>query len=202
MSDLLPKFERIRSLEEEFQKNAAAMESCLQECRKASEEYEERYQSYFAEQAGILAKGLEEGIPCPVCGSVHHPKKAVMTPEASGKEDVERAKVRRDEAEKKRSKAVEQFQEVRAHLESERTQLEQIPQDEQGAKNLLSEAKKQLKELRSSCEKLEKRVQKQLEEQKRKSGLLENQEKQIKELRKRKSAEEKAFTGELIRQKF
>ena len=202
LSDLLPKFERIRSLEEEFQKNAAAMESCLQECRKASEEYEERYQSYFAEQAGLLAKGLEEGIPCPVCGSVHHPKKAVMTPEASGKEDVERAKVRRDEAEKKRSKAVEQFQEVRAHLESERTQLEQIPQDEQGAKNLLAEAKKQLKELRSSCEKLEKRVQKQLEEQKLKSGLLENQEKQIKELRKRKSAEEKAFTGELIRQKF
>lgn len=29
-------------------------------------------------QAGILANGLEEGQPCPVCGSVHHPHKAAM----------------------------------------------------------------------------------------------------------------------------
>lgn len=211
LSDVLPKFERIRSLEAEYQKNTAAMEECLKECRKASAEYDEKYQSYFAEQAGILAKGLEEGMPCPVCGSVHHPKKATVTAEAPGKEDVERAKARRDASEKKRSAAAEQFQEVKGRLESERMQLEHVLQHEKGnsfalderkANRLLTEAQKQLKELRSACEKREKRIQKQSEEQKRKSGLLESQEKQIKDLRKRKNAEEKAFIGELNRQKF
>lgn len=31
------------------------------------------------EMAGILAKDLKEGTPCPVCGSIHHPKLAVMS---------------------------------------------------------------------------------------------------------------------------
>ncbi len=35
--------------------------------------YEELYRAYLDGQAGVLAKGLIEGSPCPVCGSTHHP---------------------------------------------------------------------------------------------------------------------------------
>ena len=41
-------------------------------------------------RAGLLARGLEEGKECPVCGSVHHPKKASL-PEDSVDEAAVRA---------------------------------------------------------------------------------------------------------------
>lgn len=125
MSDILPRYERIRILEKQSKEYAVELKQHLQLCQKASAEYEELYCRFFAEQAGILAKDLEEGIPCPVCGSTHHPKKAAAAEEAPGQTDVEQAKARREEAEKKRAAAAEAFQAVKGRLESELAQLEE-----------------------------------------------------------------------------
>ena len=43
---------------------------------------------YNANIAGILAEGLEEGMPCPVCGSTHHPQLSVLTGDAVTADDV------------------------------------------------------------------------------------------------------------------
>ena len=43
---------------------------------KLDAEYKEQTRLYFEAQAGILADTLEADKPCPVCGSVNHPKKA------------------------------------------------------------------------------------------------------------------------------
>ncbi len=43
-------------------------------------------------RAGILAETLAEGMPCPVCGSVHHPHPAVSTDESISEESVKRAR--------------------------------------------------------------------------------------------------------------
>lgn len=48
-------------------------------------------QAFLAEQAGILATGLEEGLACPVCGATHHPKPARLT-EGAPTEAVLKAK--------------------------------------------------------------------------------------------------------------
>lgn len=55
-------------------------------------------------QAGLLAAALEEGSPCPVCGSRSHPRKAQLTDAVPTKEVVDRAK---DKAEKAREIAGE-----------------------------------------------------------------------------------------------
>ncbi len=49
--------------------------------------------------AGIMAEELAENSPCPVCGSIHHPNKAVLSEEVPRQEDVEKAKQRQAAAE-------------------------------------------------------------------------------------------------------
>lgn len=51
----------------------------------AESEYRSLYQLFLDHQAGILAKGLAEDQPCPVCGSLHHPSPA-KTPEKAPSE--------------------------------------------------------------------------------------------------------------------
>ena len=55
--------------------------------------YEEKNHAFLREQAGILASALEEGRPCPVCGSVHHPDPAVLSAGAPMEADVKAAKL-------------------------------------------------------------------------------------------------------------
>lgn len=43
------------------------------------------------EQAGIMAEGLLDGMPCPVCGSIEHPKKAHKSEKAPKESDVNAA---------------------------------------------------------------------------------------------------------------
>lgn len=45
----------------------------------AKYEADQAERQYLLEQAGVLAEHLTEGMPCPVCGSVHHPQKAVLS---------------------------------------------------------------------------------------------------------------------------
>lgn len=42
-------------------------------------QFEEMNRTLKYQQAGILAKDLQEGMACPVCGSIHHPNKAIAT---------------------------------------------------------------------------------------------------------------------------
>lgn len=73
--------------------------------------YEELYEAFFREQAGILAGKLREGEPCPVCGSRTHPNKAKASQKAPEQNQVQRAKLLREQAEKERENAQRLFQE-------------------------------------------------------------------------------------------
>ncbi|MBQ4093623.1 MAG: SMC family ATPase, partial [Oscillospiraceae bacterium] len=52
------------------------------------------------EQAGIMAAALTDGVPCPVCGSVHHPNKAALSQSAPTEQQVELAEQQADAARK------------------------------------------------------------------------------------------------------
>ena len=61
-----------------------------EERRKADAAYRSIYQKFLDNQAGILARELTDGSPCPVCGSVSHPSPA---PFAGVGEDVTKERV-------------------------------------------------------------------------------------------------------------
>lgn len=54
-------------------------------------QYSSMNQAFFDAQAGILASNLEENVPCPVCGSLHHPAPARLTKTAPSQAELEQA---------------------------------------------------------------------------------------------------------------
>ncbi len=79
-------------LKKQWEQEKQALEQALQNYEFQNQKYAKDYQLYFREQAGILATGLEEGTPCPVCGSVHHPSLAVAAGNAPSRDMLEQEK--------------------------------------------------------------------------------------------------------------
>lgn len=73
---LLAAREDYRAAQKVFRQSSMDAESALKKAAQLRRQYNDNI-------AGILAKSMEEGQPCPVCGSVHHPHPAAMTAEIS-----------------------------------------------------------------------------------------------------------------------
>ncbi|HZJ56971.1 MAG TPA: SMC family ATPase [Clostridia bacterium] len=61
-----------------------------------NKDYLEKETAFFREQAGIMAAGLKEGEPCPVCGSRAHPNKAIPASDAPSEAELKRLKEKTD----------------------------------------------------------------------------------------------------------
>lgn len=71
------------------------------------------FDAYIREQAGVIAGQLEPGRPCPVCGSVDHPKKAVRSQKAPTKEELDALERKLDTAREKMIKKSEDVSSAR-----------------------------------------------------------------------------------------
>lgn len=76
----------------------AALETALDTANCLLQAYNDKNTAFLREQAGIMASTLAEGIPCPVCGSMHHPSLAVLSENAPTEADVKRAKEKYEKA--------------------------------------------------------------------------------------------------------
>lgn len=101
--ELLSRF--AKEEKEEEQKLSKMRENLLlaeQEAKQAVFRYETDYELFLKEQAGILAKDLKEGEPCPVCGATKHGKLAVMAENAPSPETIKKEKEQSEAAKEKR----------------------------------------------------------------------------------------------------
>lgn len=131
-------------------------------------EYERKYRKFLNEQAGILALNLEEGEPCPVCGSRDHPQIATLSDEAPTQAEVELAKLERDKKEKVRDTKAGKFRDCLAGYQAAqeicqtlRKNIEDAPEDMTGTdrkkiiqnlQQVLVEAEERLQELEQIAE--------------------------------------------------
>ena len=63
-------------LEADYKAAAKKYQAAAEESDRLQKELLKQERAFFDGQAGILAAGLEEGKPCPVCGSLSHPAPA------------------------------------------------------------------------------------------------------------------------------
>lgn len=212
LSNLLPHYEKIQKLEQDKENAVVILKKHMENSRTASEKYENLYQRFFEEQAGILAEKLEEGRPCPVCGAVTHPHPARINQDAPNQQQVESAKQERDAAEKKRSQATEGFQQIQGELKSEYAQLEEVLEmqkrdaeerwDEERVREKLKALKQERNILQSDYEKAQKNMQEFNEEKTHKKGLLESREEQKAELEQSVSEQTKVWEQVFKAEKF
>lgn len=89
----------------------------------AQKKYSAAYRAFLDAQAGILAGSLSEGEPCPVCGSITHPRPAKISEEAPDSVGLERLKAEADGAAERERVASEQAGSFLASFEKGKEQL-------------------------------------------------------------------------------
>ncbi|MDO5378621.1 MAG: SMC family ATPase [Clostridia bacterium] len=91
---------------ESASRDAASRErAALEEKERLQREYAGAEAQFFGAQAGLLASSLEEGRPCPVCGSTHHPTPAKRQEGAPSEAELSRLRARRVAAEERAASA-------------------------------------------------------------------------------------------------
>ncbi|MBR5535372.1 MAG: SMC family ATPase [Clostridia bacterium] len=131
-----------------------------------NEKYSHLRRAYFDNLAGVLAMELTDGEPCPVCGSVEHPSKAVLS-------DGEISRVALDKAEKDARLADEKHSEKAREINKIKGELDEIEkrlsenadiniEDVDGAyeeyTNMLEEVKRSIDKNEGSVKKAEEKL--------------------------------------------
>lgn len=79
--------------------------------------YEEQYQIFLGNQAAVMAANLQEGEPCPVCGSVHHIRLAEGSLDGMTEADIKRLHRQVEKASGQSEKEYKNWQEAKQKVE-------------------------------------------------------------------------------------
>ncbi len=145
LQELSAAFQAARKLQDTLKKQQAEYLQAAEASEAANDAYEAKNRAFLDEQAGIMAETLEEGKPCPVCGSLTHPCLAHKTEKAPTEAQLKKAK---DSAEKARCAAEElsaACRETKARYDAQEAVIKNQLQD-LGQDSSLAEAEKWLSE--------------------------------------------------------
>lgn len=121
---------------EEMQARLALLQQDFVAAQQAASQAEHRANNlraaFLAEQAGLMAKDLAEGTPCPVCGAVHHPHLADLSVNAPDENQVKQADAAAKRAQDAAAKASAAASTQKGMTDTKRTQLELLNENLMG----------------------------------------------------------------------
>lgn len=116
LADCQRQAKRAHKAQESYRTAAAAQDEA-----RARRDALER--AFLDAQAGLLAESLTEGVPCPVCGSIHHPARALLPHTAPTQTQVEAARQSAAEADRQAQTASAAAQSALAAANEAKTSL-------------------------------------------------------------------------------
>ncbi|MCR4648077.1 MAG: SMC family ATPase, partial [Lachnospiraceae bacterium] len=146
----IPDYEGLEKVSEDVATRKKALKNSEKQMNDAKEAYEEfapkiadlksgydallhehtmLLNTYLAGITGELASKLEEGKPCPVCGSTSHPHKAAVSENSVSKEEVDSKKKEADSAYKKMNEAIKKQDEAKSAFEKIKGEYDQAQKE-------------------------------------------------------------------------
>ncbi len=141
------------------------------EAKKSADEaynsYSRLSEQFLRGQAGIIAEALEEGKPCPVCGSASHPRKAEKQSDTPTKEMLDKAQNVMQKSQAKLNEATAETASIRSAVENLGNRITelgytsdsdrvQISKEISDLENALVKAEKEQKQAKETFESLAK----------------------------------------------
>lgn len=105
LNGLEKELSELEQLRQKHQKALDAYAASADAAQRAQSRYDGMHRAFLDAQAGLLAAGLTDGHPCPVCGATVHPAPAALSPEAPSEAQLKTAKQQADQAQTAMSQA-------------------------------------------------------------------------------------------------
>ena len=167
-------------------------------CREVKEVYEEKDRIYKAAAIGLAARYLEEGKPCPVCGSPSHPKPAIVSQTVPDEKEVEQWKEKWQKAEEEKNLVYHKAARTKGSLEVMNTELEagfeKLLKESGSYENLVLEEEKQRneKDRLETCIKEKKQLQREKEKKEKEQSKSWEEKEKLEKNHERRLTEVKA----------
>ncbi|MFT9076637.1 AAA family ATPase [Ethanoligenens sp.] len=122
---LVSEIQSIRKIYKMQKARQADCETAAKVYEQAAQTYAQMEASFFRAQAGLLAVALQDGQPCPVCGSYTHPQKAALPKDAPSETALNSCKSKTEAMRKALQEASEAAKQKEVELQTATAHLRQ-----------------------------------------------------------------------------